>query len=248
MGSTGMHREAGLTTRQVMEAELPNTLTRDGKILASAMVGNVFYAAVEQQEGQPDAGKVWALVVLTYRSSGYFNFTYKEMDETDGPHEAVCPDKILDLLSPIPGCQHEQTYCKICCAEVSDETGVWMRFATEREDDRVTGPRCAYFMENERLADGGAPFHVPGGHGWCRLEAARKFRAASRAYNARVRASKSVERGDRVIFPAAFNFSGGYRSDTFTYLIKDTFLMFDAHRVRIPGWRGMRTTVIKATA
>lgn len=183
MGSVSTNRERGLTTRQFMERELPTTLTVNGKILASAMVGSVFYAAVQNNEDAPSyPGETWALVVLTHRSSGYFNFTYKDMDEGMGPAEAECPDKILDLLSPT-----EDKY-------------------------------------------------------------ALEWRAACREHNARVAASRKVQRGDTVVFPRAFDFTGNYRSDTFTYLEKDTFLMFGAIRVRLPGWRGLNITVLPKAA
>jgi hypothetical protein len=58
----------------------------------------VFYAAVQGSHRDPDA--VWCLVVLMHWSRGYFNFTYKEMDDCCGPAEDDCPTRILDLLTP----------------------------------------------------------------------------------------------------------------------------------------------------
>jgi hypothetical protein len=241
-----MHRDAGLTTRQVMEHELPETLTKRGRILASAMVGSTFYAAVQQQPGTPDAGKVWALVVLTWKSSGYFNFTYKEMDEDMGPTEATCPDKILDLLSPIGECSHDKTYCQTCDAEISDETGVWMRYAQPGQREDLTSPRCAYFLESKRLADGGAPFHTPGGHGYCSKQSARDWRAESRAYNARVRQARAVKPGTVIRTPKPVEFQSGLEGDTFTYLGKNIFLL-NGYRVNLGrGWQATKFEIVAA--
>jgi hypothetical protein len=249
MGSTGIHREAGLTTRQIMEAELPETLTVRGKILASAMVGSTFYAAVQQQPGTPDAGKVWALVVLTWKSGGYFNFTYKDMDEDMGPNEATCPDKILDLLSRLPECSHTETVCKWCNSEISDETGVWCYYPTKGQTPDCGGPRCysGYLSTAPRPADGGAPFHAPGGHSLlCSSNNAREFRAASRAYNARVRLAKQVTRGTVVKFPRTIKFTSGIEGDTFTYLERNTFLL-DGYRVSLGrDWKGSSFEIVKA--
>jgi hypothetical protein len=56
--------DPGTTDREFFETEFPNTLTRDGEILACATVRSVFYAAVRTRE----TGQVWALVVLLHRS------------------------------------------------------------------------------------------------------------------------------------------------------------------------------------
>src|ERR1017187_8230297 len=96
MGSTSLHREPGQSDRAFFEAEFPETLTQRGEILACATVGGTFYAAVCDK----DSGSTWALVIMIIRSRGYWNFTYKEMDETMGPAEDRCPARILDMLSP----------------------------------------------------------------------------------------------------------------------------------------------------
>lgn len=86
------------------------------KIVASSMVGRVWYAAIQnlvRQNGKDENGKplyesipegerkTWAAIFLTSTNSkDYFNFSYKDMDETMGPCECSCPKKILNLLSP----------------------------------------------------------------------------------------------------------------------------------------------------
>jgi hypothetical protein len=80
MGWTSTHREAGQSDRAYFEAEFPITLREQGEIVASSTVRGVFYAAVRDRADD----RVWALVVLVQRGRGWFNFTYKEMDETAG--------------------------------------------------------------------------------------------------------------------------------------------------------------------
>lgn len=82
----------------------------------SAMRGSVYYAAVENlvryagrdENGEAiyksvpeNARKTWAAVFLTsVDSRDYFNFSYKDMDESMGPCECDCPLSILNMLSP----------------------------------------------------------------------------------------------------------------------------------------------------
>lgn len=84
------------------------------RVLKSVMVGSVYYAAVqylkrctgkdgngeyiyEDVQGEP----VWAAVFLTQVDmKDYFNFSYKDMDESAGPCQYDCPLSILKLLSP----------------------------------------------------------------------------------------------------------------------------------------------------
>ena len=94
MGWTQLRREPGLTTEQWFAN---NYFTAGWTIHASAMVGSTFYAAVESPH---EPGVVTAFVALTTRSSGYYNWTYKDMDESMGPAQADCPARVLDKLTP----------------------------------------------------------------------------------------------------------------------------------------------------
>jgi hypothetical protein len=95
MGWTSTHREAGQADRAYFEAEFPITLREQGEIVASSTVRGVFYAAVRDRADD----RVWALVVLVQRGRGWFNFTYKEMDETAGPGAYDAPAAVLDALT-----------------------------------------------------------------------------------------------------------------------------------------------------
>lgn len=76
------------------------------EVLKSRMVGSTYYAAVKvttyATEINPEKVQVIAAVVLTaVDSKSYYNFSYKDMDETVGPYKYDCPKSILDLLTPI---------------------------------------------------------------------------------------------------------------------------------------------------
>jgi hypothetical protein len=83
------------------------------EILKSTMVGSTYYAAVKDLvkvsdfvEGKRiyetiDDGEVWAAIFLTsVNMRDYYNFSYKDMDETVGPCSYDCPESILKLLDP----------------------------------------------------------------------------------------------------------------------------------------------------
>lgn len=85
-------------------------------VLKSSMVGSVYYAAVKPLKkygGKDNNGAsisidiptdeqwVFGVVFLTSTDrKAYFNFSYKDMDETSGPCYYDCPKGILDLLTP----------------------------------------------------------------------------------------------------------------------------------------------------
>lgn len=135
MGWTGMHRPKGETDRAFFEHELPFTLGKHGRIVECATVANVFYAAVKNNDDAPFyPGLTWALVVLMQRGRGEFNFHYKELDETMGPAEDRCPERILDLLSPTdhhwaaPWRERCRAYHAARKAKGTIRVGEWVRF------------------------------------------------------------------------------------------------------------------------
>ena len=100
-------------------------------VLKSAMVGSTYYAAVsplkrggaEDENGKriyvdiPESERVvFGVVFLTSTDiKDYYNFAYKDMDETCGPYKYDCPKGILDLLTPT-----ENEYAnewRRCCRE-----------------------------------------------------------------------------------------------------------------------------------
>ena len=75
--------------------------SRKIEVLKSSMVGSTYYAAVKSFNKTNGYECVTAAVCLTSTNNkDYFNFAYKDMDETCGPYKYDCPKGILDLLTP----------------------------------------------------------------------------------------------------------------------------------------------------
>ncbi len=86
------------------------------KVRKSAMVGSVYYSAIEvcKRSGKPDENgnltiedipenerRTYGIVILTsVNMNSFFNFSYKDMSEDMGPGYSDCPASILKLLSP----------------------------------------------------------------------------------------------------------------------------------------------------
>jgi hypothetical protein len=74
---------------------------RKVEVLKSSMVGSTYYAAVKCFNKTNGYEHISAAVCLTSTNmKDYFNFAYKDMDESMGPAYCDCPKGILDLLSP----------------------------------------------------------------------------------------------------------------------------------------------------
>ena len=104
MGWTGYcathYKSDGAIDRKAdLDHELFRFEKEDGhKLVKSAMVGAVYYAAAKSPRGD-----VYGLVVVTQASrkvENGCNFWYKDMDESMGPFYYDCPPSILKLLSP----------------------------------------------------------------------------------------------------------------------------------------------------
>lgn len=105
MGWTFTRKEKNETVLQFFENSF--NYTREdgsyGKILKCKVVGmKTAYMAYEIKQADPAAVKIVALVcLLEYRPKDYwYNFGYKDMDETVGPCESNCPEDILKMLTP----------------------------------------------------------------------------------------------------------------------------------------------------
>ena len=100
----------------------------------SAMVGSTYYAAIKPLKkinGSDENGnyiyidipveeqQISAVVFLTSTDmKDYFNFSYKDMCESMGPHRYDCPKSILDLLTPTDNeCANE--WRKACYANLA---------------------------------------------------------------------------------------------------------------------------------
>ena len=70
------------------------------EVLKSAMRGSVYYAACKRTDKDGNSYVFGAVCLTHVNSKDYFNFLYKDMDESCGPCESKCPVSILNLLSP----------------------------------------------------------------------------------------------------------------------------------------------------
>src|SRR5262245_4004136 len=99
------------------------------------------------------------------------------MTETMGPNEAEAPAKVLDLLSPLPDCAHDDDYCVHCGALIVARDGEWVYVPTEHQRPECGGPRCySGYGYGLKAPDGGNPFHTPGGTAPCSTCWARGWR------------------------------------------------------------------------
>ena len=68
----------------------------DCQVLRSVLKGSVWYGAVKLKDG-----RVIGMVVLTsVRNNDYYNFAYKDIDESCGPGYYDCPKAIINMLTP----------------------------------------------------------------------------------------------------------------------------------------------------
>ena len=90
-------------------------------VLDTAIVNlRTFYAAVERVDKATQERQVWAAVfLLDYAPKERHNFGWKSMDETMGPNEAACPERILDLLTPTSN-EYALTWRSRCRAKIAE--------------------------------------------------------------------------------------------------------------------------------
>jgi len=74
--------------------------TTKATVLATATVHGTVYAAIRNPNKQTGYSYVFCAVIL-FKNSQRDGFGYKDIDETMGPCEVDCPDRIMRLLSPI---------------------------------------------------------------------------------------------------------------------------------------------------
>lgn len=70
----------------------------DYEVLDSALVKRrTLYGAIKKKS----TGEVFAAIYLVRWANGYYNFGYKDMTEHSGPYEDECPERIMNLLTPL---------------------------------------------------------------------------------------------------------------------------------------------------
>jgi hypothetical protein len=70
------------------------------QVLAAARVANTVYMAIRSTDKASAASYVFAAVILISNTKKH-GFGYKDMDESMGPCQCDCPDRIMRLLTPI---------------------------------------------------------------------------------------------------------------------------------------------------
>lgn len=119
------------------------------RVLASACPGNrVYYAAAQiLEDGKP--GEVVAVVCLVRwnpRAKDGYVFGYKDMDETMGPCEADCPQRILDMLTPTDNV-HALEWRERCRANLA------RRARGLGDGDRIRLPEPVTFSDGRSLQE-----------------------------------------------------------------------------------------------
>lgn len=132
MGTTCTHKPKGVS---VTEFFVNHGVLRWGddnphayRVLDTALVNlTEFYAAVEMIHKETGVRRVWAAVIKVtfirtarvsrYRDGWEENFCYKDMDESMGPYQTNCPERILKLLTPTEY-QHAQDWRDACWAKI----------------------------------------------------------------------------------------------------------------------------------
>jgi len=90
MGWTFTRKEKGMSIKEFFQAEYSSF-----EVLDSVSSLHVAYLLCKRRED------VFVVVcLLSHRSKDYYNFGYKDMDETMGPYYFECPDRFLDQLTP----------------------------------------------------------------------------------------------------------------------------------------------------
>lgn len=105
MGWTTYHKDAGRkASDEVRDMLTWESETTTSRCLDVAIVKlRTAYAAVEHTDKATGERYVWAAVfLLGYYPNDYYNFGYKDMEESMGPNESDCPERILKLLTDYP--------------------------------------------------------------------------------------------------------------------------------------------------
>jgi hypothetical protein len=195
MGWTYEHRDRGTSHAAYFQA----MYSEGWQIIDSATVGGTFYAAVRNPDGKVEAH----VSLIRWAPHDLYNFGHKDMTESWGPTEARCPDRILDQLDSTESLYGETRYNVEC-------------------DEHRVGCEVQYGPQNEGKWRGWDKPHVnqrtvPTGS----RAAADDWRAACRAYNARVGQVKRgtlLRHGDNVYEALDLrrnifrNVAGGYRT------------------------------------
>lgn len=131
MGWTGIYTDE--PTADVIRREFTwSNENGSCRIVDMARVGTTYYAAVALAK-KDNPVLIWGCVILTRREKG--EVIIKEIGEECGPCETDCPERILNLLSPLPA--DDTTYaakwrqsCRERLAERAKQNGAAKKVAS----------------------------------------------------------------------------------------------------------------------
>lgn len=129
------------------KAECDRILTQiedpEMQVLKSAMVGDIYYAAVKTTD-KGDNSHIWAAVFPTRIDPGlYCNFAYKAQDETCGPFEVQCPEEILHLLTDIDS-EYAKEWRERCLRYHESKKNSKLLNDSPKEQDQIQYLRSIY--------------------------------------------------------------------------------------------------------
>ena len=103
MGLTYTHKDEGESVKEFFSREFGYANDKRKVSLLDCAVIRLreAYMAFEDVNLVNGTRQVFVVIcLLEYRPKDYWNFGYKDMDETMGPCYYNCPEKILRILSP----------------------------------------------------------------------------------------------------------------------------------------------------
>ena len=97
------------------------------EVVDSALVKrNTLYGAVKVKE----TGEIFCAVFLIRWSQSYYNFSYKNLTEHSGPCQCECPQKIMNLLSPLDDSNDPNGWAREWRKRVNDH---WTKLSIMKE-------------------------------------------------------------------------------------------------------------------
>lgn len=137
MGWTYTQKRDGETVREFFEREFGG----GGTIIDCTVVKMRTAYIAYQPKGTDDV--VAIVCLLDYRPNDWLNFGYKDMDETMGPYECECPERILKLLTPT---DHEYA--------LGWRERCWARIHERAEKPKLTDGCTVRFAQPIKFTDG----------------------------------------------------------------------------------------------
>jgi len=102
MGWTYLHKDKDMNTKDFFSKEF-NFIDKRGRkvtVLDCASYLTEAYLAIESLTPGEERMVFGMVCLIHYTRNDYYNFGYKDMDESMGPYYYNCPERILKLLTP----------------------------------------------------------------------------------------------------------------------------------------------------